>query len=60
MKNRSLSIYERLREIQKDPNKHFFTFSNEFCKYATAFFHYFSTASYKWGLENIMIIIIIY
>ena len=32
-RNRSAVVYERVREITKDRDKHFFTFSNEFCKY---------------------------
>jgi len=33
VKNISVPIYQRLKDIQKDHNKHFFTFCNEFCRY---------------------------
>jgi len=33
LKNISVPVYERVREITKNHNEHFFTFNNEFCKY---------------------------
>jgi len=41
VKNLSLPIYKRVTDIQDDHDKHFFTFSNEFCRYIYCAFLYY-------------------